>query len=552
MSNPGAELECRVLVFAPIGRDGALTRELLGRASIPSVVCASLDRVCTEFSQHAGAIILTEEALDDSRFPALTATLNRQPAWSDIPVIVFAGGSKASLSVRTLGVFEALRNVTVIERPISIAAVLSVVRAALRARMRQYQMRDTLVALRAARSEAEEANRLKDEFLATLSHEMRTPLNAILGWTTMLRHGQVDASRVGHALEVVERNARAQAQLIEDVLDMARIITGKLGVDLRPVALGSIVDATVEAGRPGALAKGIRLQVTLRDVPTIRGDAGRLQQVLWNLLSNAVKFTAPGGEVSVSLGLRNSQAVITVSDTGAGVAPDFLPFIFDRFRQADQSVTRGHGGLGLGLSIVKHLVELHGGTVHAESAGIGKGTSFRVSLPIPVLIEPPVERRDRELRQVDAFAIRFDGCKILVVDDDGATRELLTRVLERTGATVEAAESARAAMTSIGRRPPDLLIADIGMPDEDGYSLIRRIRSLPGVVRAVPAIALSAYTRAEDRGAAEEAGFTRFIAKPATPQQLLRAVEALLNPPSVDRDIRVQSGPEHGGDRSGQ
>jgi signal transduction histidine kinase/CheY-like chemotaxis protein len=547
MVNPGTDLECRVLVFAPIGRDGALTRDLLARASIAAVVCASLDQVCTEFSLHSGAIILTEEALGDSTFPALIGALDRQPGWSDVPVILFAGSSDPAASSRTLDAIEALRNVTVIERPIRMAAVVSVVRAALRARMRQYQMRDTLIALRAARSEAEAASRLKDEFLATLSHELRTPLNAILGWTTMLRNGQVELSRVGQALEVVERNARAQAQLIEDVLDMARIITGKLGVELRPVSLGPIVDAAVEAGRPGALAKGIRLEATLRSVPTIRGDAGRLQQVLWNLISNAVKFTPNGGEVHVSMALRDSHAVVTVADNGVGVAPEFLPFIFDRFRQADQSVTRGHGGLGLGLSIVKHLVELHGGTVRTESAGIGKGTSFTVSLPIPAMIEPPVERRDRELRHGDPFAIRFDERRILVVDDDAATRELLTKVLERTGASVETAESASAAIASIGRRIPDLLIADIGMPNEDGYSLIRRIRALQGMARSVPAIALSAYTRAEDRRAAEEAGFTRFVAKPATPQQLLRAVEALLNP-RIARTAVMERAPEQGSD----
>jgi signal transduction histidine kinase/CheY-like chemotaxis protein len=529
MESTPAEVDCRVLVFAPVGRDGALTRDFLAHASIPSVVCRSLDDMCAELSRQAGAIVMTEEAIEDRRFPLLIAALNGQPAWSDIPVVLFAGGANTSASLRTLGVIEALRNVTVIERPIRVAAVVSVVRAALRARMRQYQMRDTLVALRAARSEAEAASRLKDEFLATLSHELRTPLNAILGWTTMLRHEQVEPARVAQALEVVERNARAQARLIEDVLDMARIITGKLRVELRPMALGPIVEAAVEAGRPGAAAKGITLRVSIRDVPAIRGDGERLQQVLWNLLSNAVKFTPAGGEVTVSLGLRSSQAVVTVSDTGAGLAPDFLPFIFDRFRQADQSVTRGHGGLGLGLSIVKHLVELHGGTVRAESDGVGKGTTFRVLLPIPVLLELPADRREPE-RPGDAFDIRLEGRKILIVDDDAATRELLTRVLERTGASVEAAESVRTAMTRIDRRPPDLVIADIGMPDEDGYSFIRRVRALSGSARAVPAIALSAYTRAEDREAAHQAGFTRFIAKPATPQQLLRSVDALLNP----------------------
>jgi signal transduction histidine kinase/ActR/RegA family two-component response regulator len=432
-----------------------------------------------------------------------------------------------------LGVVEALRNVTVIERPIRVAAVVSVVRAALRARLRQYQMRDTLLALRAARAEAEAASRLKDEFLATLSHELRTPLNAILGWTTMLRHGQVDPSQVTHALEVVERNARSQAQLIEDVLDMARIITGKLRVDLSPVALGPIVEAAVEAARPAALAKQIDIRMQLRDVPAIRGDAGRLQQVLWNLLSNAVKFTPPRGQISVSLGLASSEALVTVSDSGAGLAPDFLPFIFDRFRQADQSPTRGHGGLGLGLSIVKHLVELHGGTVRAESAGVGHGATFRVSLPIPVMLQVAPDKPGVEQPQRDAFAMRFNGQRILVVDDDAATRELLTQLFERTGASVETAASARLALSTITRTPPNLLIADIGMPNEDGYALMRRVRALPGQLRTVPAIALSAYTRAEDREAARDAGFTRFIAKPATPQLILRTVDELLT--SINR-----------------
>jgi signal transduction histidine kinase/ActR/RegA family two-component response regulator len=529
MDSAAAEIESRVLVFAPVGRDGALTREFLGRAAIPSTVCASLDGVCAELSREAGAIILTEEALEASSFPLLTAAINRQPAWSDVPVILFAGGPERSASFRTLGVIESLRNVTVIERPIRVGAVISVVRAALRARVRQYQMRDTLIALRAARVEAEAASRLKDEFLATLSHELRTPLNAILGWTTMLRHGQVEPARVATVLEVVERNARAQAQLIEDVLDMARIITGKLRVELRPVAVGPIVEAAIEAARPGALAKGVTLRASIRDVPSIRGDGGRLQQVLWNLLSNAVKFTPPGGEVAVSLSLRSSDVVITVSDTGAGFAPEFVPFIFDRFRQADQTTTRGHGGLGLGLSIVKHLVELHGGTVRAESGGLGKGASFSVAVPVPVLFELPPDRREIEHRHGDAFAIRLEGRKILVVDDDAATRDLLTELLHRTGASVETAASARMALANIGQDPPDLMIADIGLPEEDGYSLLRRVRTLPGAARAVPAIALSAYTRAEDRDAAREAGFTLFIAKPATPQQLLRAVEALLN-----------------------
>jgi signal transduction histidine kinase/ActR/RegA family two-component response regulator len=530
-----ADLERRVLVFAPVGRDGALTRELLGRAALPSFVCSSIDRLCAELSDGAGAIILTEEALDDGALTGLSAALDRQPPWSDIPVILFAGSAHGNASIRTLGLVETLRNVTFIERPIRVAAVISVVRAAIRGRMRQYEMRDTLLALHAARTEAETASRLKDEFLATLSHELRTPLNAILGWTTMLRHGQVEPSRVERALDIVERNARAQARLIEDVLDMARIITGKLRLVMQPVALGPVVDAAVEAIRPAAEAKGVRLETVIGGVPTVRGDAGRLQQILWNLLSNAVKFTPAGGEVRTVLVLMDSRALVTVSDTGTGLPPDFLPFVFDRFRQADQSVTRGHGGLGLGLSIVKHLVELHGGTVRAASEGIGQGASFSVALPIPAVIETPSDRRERDERQGDAFALRLHGRNVLVVDDDEGTRELLVGLIERTGAEVATAESAAAALAEIEHNPPDLIVADIGLPGEDGCSLMRRVRGLPSLARHVPSIALSAYTRAEDRESARAAGFTTFIAKPATPRELLGALERLFTaatPPS--------------------
>jgi len=530
MEKPDAEYDRRVLVFAPIGRDGTLTHDLLRRASIDSFLCGSVDQLIAELAQGAGTLILTEEALDDRSFAQLPAALDRQAAWSDIPVILFAGTAQTSASLRTIGLAEALRNVTFIDRPIRLAAIISVVRAALRARMRQYELRDTLVALDAARTEAEAASRLKDEFLATLSHELRTPLNAILGWTAMLRHGQVDESRVAKALEVVERNAKAQAQLIEDVLDMARIITGKLRLEMRPALLGPIVEAAVDAIRPAADTKSIRLRVTAGPVPPIHGDPTRLQQVLWNLLSNAVKFTPAGGEIAVSLRLVDSQAMLAVSDTGPGLAPDFLPYIFDRFRQADQSVTRGHGGLGLGLSIVKHLVELHGGIVRAESDGTGHGATFHVALPIPAMLEAPPDRRDRDSSR-DAFAVRLDGRHVLVVDDDGATRELLAGLIERAGGEVTTADSTSSALEAVHRRAPDAIIADIGLPGEDGRALLRRIRALPPPAGVAPAIALSAYTRAEDQESALTAGFTSFIAKPATPQQLLRALDALMNVP---------------------
>jgi signal transduction histidine kinase len=528
--SPRVDAERRVLIVAPIGRDAVLTSELLARAGIGSYICRSVAHVVEELAEGAGAIILTEEALDASDFPQLPTALGRQPAWSDVPVILFTGTAQSSTSLRTLGLAEPLRNVTFIERPIRVAAVLSVMRAAIRARMRQYELRETLLALHAARAEAEAASRLKDEFLATLSHELRTPLNAILGWTTMLRHGQVDEDRVGKALEIVERNARAQSQLIEDVLDMARIITGKLRLELRPALVMPIVEAAIDAVRPAAEVKSIELRAALSAVPPLHVDPVRLQQVLWNLLSNAVKFTPAGGIITVGLRRQDSHAVVAVADSGPGLAPDFLPYVFDRFRQADQSVTRGHGGLGLGLSIVKHLVELHGGTVRALSNGIGRGATFEVTLPVPVMLVTPEDHR-RADRARDPFGLRLDGLHVLVVDDDGATRELLADLIGRTGATVDVAESVRSALDAIRRSPPSAMITDIGMPGEDGYELIRRVRALPPPVGDVPAIALSAYARIEDREAARAAGFATFVAKPATPQELLRALEMVLHAP---------------------
>jgi signal transduction histidine kinase/ActR/RegA family two-component response regulator len=533
MDNRRAEAERRVLIVAPIGRDAGLTAELLGRAAIDSCICQSISAAVAELENGAGAIILTEEALDASDYGRLPAALDRQPAWSDIPVILFVGTAQSTASLRTIGLAEALRNVTFMERPIRVAAVVSVVRAAIRSRLRQYELRDSLEALDAARTEAEAASRLKDEFLATLSHELRTPLNAILGWTTMLRHGQVEEEKISKALDVVERNARAQAQLIEDVLDMARIITGKVRLDMRHALLGPVVDAAVDAVRPAAEAKGINLHAVVCTVPAIHVDTARFQQVLWNLLSNAVKYTPPGGRIDVRLQQRGSDAVVTVTDSGTGIAPDFLPYVFDRFRQADQSVTRGHGGLGLGLSIVKHLVEMHGGRVRALSDGKDRGATFEVVLPLATALLAPREQRSRE-RVDDAFAIRFDGAQILVVDDDGATRDLLANMIGRTGASVDLAASAAEAIDAIRRTTPTAIIADIGMPGEDGYSLMRRVRALPGPARDVPAIALSAYTRAEDRLAARDAGFTSFVAKPATPQQILRALETVIQPSEAD------------------
>jgi len=324
---------------------------------------------------------------------------------------------------------------------------------------------------------------------------------------------------------VIDRNARAQAQLVEDVLDMARIITGKLRIELHRVPLDGVVEAAVEAFRPAAEAKGIRLIFGVSPAQSeVRADVDRLQQVFWNLLSNAVKFTPEGGTISVSVTLTDGHLSVSVGDTGIGLDPAFVPYVFDRFRQADQSVTRGHGGLGLGLAIVKHLVELHGGRIDVRSDGVGRGTTFTLVLPR----SPGVEVTERPNATVaEAFAIRLPGKRVLIVDDDAATRELVCDLFERAEASVATADSAASALVAFEGQVWDVLIADIGLPGEDGLSLIRRIRSAESG-GDIPAIALSAYTRLEDRDAAYEAGFTDFVGKPAAPQDLLYAVQRVL------------------------
>jgi signal transduction histidine kinase len=376
----------RVLIHAPIGRDAGLTAELLHRAAIPCHVCHSIPELCDALADGAGGILLTEEALSDPAVQLLSETLEEQPAWSDISVLLFAGNDREPSALRAIRKLEILRNVTLLERPVRVTAVISTLQAALRGRQRQYELRDVLGALHRARTEAEAANRLKDEFLATLSHELRTPLNAILGWVSMLRQNTVAAKDMGRVLGIVERNAAMQVQLIADVLDVSSMITGKIRLCLQPTALAEVAANAIDSVAPGADAKGVTIRVEAADPVVVNGDRERLQQVLWNLLSNAVKFTPSGGEVRVILSGANGTAEITVADTGIGLPRDFLPFAFDRFRQADQSFTRSAGGLGLGLAIVKHLVEMHGGSVTAESEGPGTGALFRVRLPMaPVL-----------------------------------------------------------------------------------------------------------------------------------------------------------------------
>jgi PAS domain S-box-containing protein len=386
---------------------------------------------------------------------------------------------------------------------------------------------------RQARAEAERANRVKDEFLATLSHELRTPLNAVLGWTSILQRGKISSEELKQGLETVERNARIQAQIIEDLLDMSRIISGKVRLDVQQIDLSAVLNESIETLRAAAEAKGVRLQAVADPFAgPISGDPNRLQQVLWNLLHNAIKFTPKGGKVQVVLERASSNVKVSVIDTGEGIAPEFLPYVFDRFQQGDPSTTRRHGGLGLGLAIVKQLVELHGGRIRVESAGTGQGATFTFHLPlIAVYAEPDPERR-RPRAALDESKplaeIRLSNVHVLVVDNESDARHLVKRVLEMAGATVSMAASASEALERIAVARPNVLVCDIGMPDEDGYSLIRRLRALEGSQeRALPAIALTAYARSEDRTKAIRSGFQNHLAKPVEPAELLAVVRSL-------------------------
>jgi PAS domain S-box-containing protein len=378
--------------------------------------------------------------------------------------------------------------------------------------------------------QAEESSRLKEEFLATISHELRTPLSAILGWARMLRMGQLSEENAAKALDTIERNARAQAQLVDDLLDVSRIITGKLRMDVQPADPNAFIDAAVEAVRPAADAKGVRVQKVIdTGAISIPGDPVRLQQVVWNLLSNAIKFTPRGGRVQIRSERVNSHLEIVVSDTGQGIPADFLPHVFDRFRQADQKTSRQHGGMGLGLAIVRHLVEMHGGTVSAMSDGEGHGSTFTVMLPIsPVYrMDPSGSRVHPAARDLlpaldEECGDSLGGLRILVVDDEADTRDLLKQGLEYCGAKVSVVGSAAEALDAVMARVPDVLISDIGMPGVDGYDLIRQVRGLPpNRGGKIPAIALTAYTRTEDRLQSLRAGYDMHVPKPVELAELV-------------------------------
>jgi len=663
----------RILILAPTGRDASMTERFLHDAGLLSAVCAGIEDFRGKLSEGAGLIFLTEEALIPETIAPLIKALREQPSWSDVPMVVLtSGGGENPANAESLAAVSEAGNVTLIERPVRLATLLSALKSALRARHRQYDARDFLIsetrtkealtqseerlrmALDAARlgawqfdfdtlalectdickanlglppeidfsyedfiaavhpddreninsklknalgkqeeykdeyrilwrdnslhwiliqgsarydesgrahtiagvmldvterklaetvreellesekkarAAAETANRLKDDFLATVSHELRTPLNAILGWTNLLTSGRLNAEDTARALQTVQRNAKNQAEIIEDLLDVSRILSGKLNLQMKSVNPLELVKTAVESLKPTADAKRIRLIQTIENgVAPISGDAGRLQQIIWNLLSNAVKFTPDGGEIEIKIRRGGDNLEIVVRDTGSGIKPEFLPLVFDRFLQADGSTTRAHGGLGLGLAIVRHLVELHNGTVLAESEGEGRGATFTLRFPLAQTTDRNTETEiesltgEKKTAALD-FEGRLAGVKVLVVDDEADNLELIKTFLERCGASVAEAKSMPEALSRLEQSVPDVLISDIGMPEADGYELIRAVRRLPPERGgSVPAVALTAYARLEDKTRALESGFQKHLSKPMEFAELVATV----------------------------
>ncbi len=519
-------LENRVLVFMPTGRDAKLVCAALGKVGIDTLICADSNEMANQTAIGAGAVLLAEEGLQNGTLERLSAALDAQPVWSDMPVVIFAGnGQHVEILIATVGTRF---NATIVERPVRIPILVSAVKGALRARTRQYQSRDLL-------NQLEESDHQKDLFLATLSHELRTPLNSILGWLQLLNADE-DGSQLNlkHALNVIERNARAQAEMISDILFVSRIITGKLVLNIETIDLIAVAQTAVESLRPSFEAKKIQMNNSFdASVSQIEGDADRLQQIFWNLLSNAIKFTPPRGQINLRINEKKSNIEIEVSDTGRGIKKEFLPFVFERFRQADSSYTRQVGGLGLGLAIVRHLVELHGGTIDVESAGENQGAIFTVTLPLASTDETS-ESRDGDLENSEIESKEMENenslkrVRVLLVEDDEDSREMLRIVFEQSGLEVVDASSTAEALSLIEQTQPDILVSDIGLPGEDGYDLMRRVRKLaPEQGGLTPAVALTGYASIQDRDLALEAGYQKHLPKPVDIDKLLVFVKDL-------------------------
>jgi len=528
-----------VLVLAPRGRDAAVIAQVLAPLDATILVCDGLAAFAARLGNDITTAVLTEESLDDVGALALHQWIDGQAPWSDFPFVVLTSRRSGGAPVRRAATLAKLGNAILLERPLNSDTLASAVNSAMRSRRRQYEARSYLEqqatigaenrrlyeAERLARADAESANRAKDDFLAILSHELRTPLSAILGWTYVLQQRRADLGDLARGVDTIERNARSQAKLIEDLLDMSRIVAGKVSLELQTVVPAQLLDQVIASLTPMAESKRITIDASVAPAMTpLVGDPQRLQQVFRNLLTNAIKFTPEGGTVHVQARAVDDAVAISFKDTGIGIAPAFLPQVFERFQQADGSSTRSQGGLGLGLAIVKRLVELHGGSVTAASGGLGQGAEFVVRLPSHAEAGPPLPVADgpaTAARGAASSACPLAGLTVLLVEDDRDGREMIEQLLQDQGADVRAVESATQALGALSEAAYDVMISDIGMPQIDGYELLTRVR---GSGNQIPAIALTAFARLEDQARALEVGYDAHLGKPVEPPALIAAV----------------------------
>ena len=529
----------KVLLIEDNPGDVRLIREMFAEAKHPVFNVESVDRLTDgleRVSESQFDVILLDLSLPDCS--GLDTFVTLHGASEHLPIVILSGlnDERTAIECVNAGAQDYL-----IKGEVNSHLLVRSLRYAVARGVLEKERSQLLARERAARAQAEAANRAKDEFLAMVSHELRTPLSAMLGWSRMLTTGKLDPDSVNRGIEAIERNARAQTQLIGDLLDISRITTGKLQLNVRPLRLDSVITNTIDAMRPTAQAKQILLHANLdTNAGSISGDPDRLQQIIWNLLSNAIKFTPAGGRVEITLERVGTHIQITVADTGQGIDAEFLPHVFERFRQADSSSTRKFGGLGLGLSIVRHLVELHGGTVQVDSPGEDQGATFTVRFPLLTEYEEscntdPVEHSGEGAVTAE---LSLKGIRVLVVDDDTDSRAVIGEMLLQFGAEVLTAASARDALQALELWSPDVLLSDIEMPNEDGYSLLQKIRSKDGNSGGlIPAAALTAYGRWEDRVRALRAGYQIYLTKPVDPHELALVVASL----AQRRDVKSKS-----------
>jgi signal transduction histidine kinase/ActR/RegA family two-component response regulator len=543
----GTTMSQIVLILAPVGRDAEVAVSALRNAQIDSQSCRSVSELCQRLRAEGnsiGALVLTEESLASPvEYLCLAEWIRRQETWAELPIIFLTHpGQPTRVTAQRSQVLSLRGAVTVLERPVRPAALVGVLRVALQSRRRQYQLRDLLEAqrsasleLQSARLEAEAANRAKDHFLATLSHELRTPLNAISGWTYLMRNSGKDETLVAQGLDVLQRNTNSLIELISDLLDTSRIVAGTLTLQFEEVDLKQVVRASVETLRVQAAEKRIAL-TTLVEIPeavpcTILGDESRLHQILSNLLSNSLKFTPAEGSVTVQLRKTRTNAIILVKDTGKGIAPEFIPKIFERYSQ-DGAGSREKGGMGLGLAICKHLVELHGGSISAESAGPGRGSLIKVRLRTITSesgrsAQRPTKHITKKGKSVADGRLR--KIKVVAVDDNADARELLKAILERSSAEIVVVGSGQEALETIKDLHPNVLLCDLAMPEMDGYEVLKNVRRLEPELGWLPVIAFTAAARNEDRASTRLAGFQAHMAKPIEAEKLIRTILEILS-----------------------